>query len=931
MLNVVPCAPDGNAQLMALEMGLALPDDDTESFLSPKAENALDITGPLALHEFQDRKGIDSLFGVLEPRPVVPFSKRPPKAIENIYNSLPSVERFFPDWPFYPFELPQSIPEKLKRKDAKKFKSQQGWNKELRLTRVHAPGTAAHRLWNHSFKQDVKDFFVEYETFRRNGFQTLPDEQKMASEQPTPYMSGVFRCSLCKFSPQHDDIPNWLYYTKVNANSPRYFYCLGCKGSDGNAQVKSFTNLMAMVEKIVAICHAEEDAKKVGMDGAITSVPLAKFKRYEIMFSIEVEAAMVRRAIKTEKTQLVKNAEEFRQRQLEKISGDFGLSVVGKTVAKEIVGRYLTTEIPKLFDTLGPLGQPERTTPPGFPMGMESRNQHAKILPAPDEEVQFPVERPHTPRCYIPPVIAGSVHQGDYSQASPGRPLTPVWFAERQTTPSTFSPPAHFTTPLVYPRCSPSLERVHKGSTLYAGATQFTDTSTPTPSGYPELFTPQSHALYEEPDLFTDATTTLADVSTARSSPTDSEIHALFNNISAFIHPEASPTESEIHAPFRNFSAFIHPEDESSRDHTPPEYPEGVMTLLTPPDTPPSSTENNEPLYSARSSRTLYEDYTPQFGGVCDSHSSSARSSITVPEDFGQQLADTVVERSSRRSFETFGNRPFVDDKQESEEGSLTDQEHALRHSPAVQKKDSLGSDQHPRPSPTGDNSLYLRSHGGIPARLPPKTERIPPARIERASYDKYEPEAISLQKTVGMSFYRTSTDAQPMAQFSRALFSTTTRAQPPTKLDRATFYNYNPDATTPREVKRLSFYKCKNQSTGRAFSHKSLSSITEENLKDDPESDFSDISTDWDSDESFDEHPRRLRCLDLLDELIPQHWDKCTGYNSRVWNSRPMGKRGRNVDLSLKSILEDTELEEREPEGGASGVKGMRAVKERA
>lgn len=913
MLNVVPCAPDGNAQLMALEMSLALPDDDTENFLSPKATNTLDSTGSLALDEFQDRKGSDSLFGALEPRPVVPFSKRPPKTIQNIYSSLPSVESYFPDWPFYPFELPQSIPEKLKRKDAKKLKSQQGWNKELSLTRVHAPGTAAHRLWNHSFKQDVKDFSVEYETFRRNGFKTLPDEQKMASERPTPYMSGVFRCSLCKFSPHHDDIPNWLYYTKVNANSPRYFYCLGCKGSDGNAQVKSFTNLTAMVQEIVAICHAEEDAKKVGMDGAITSVPLAKFKRYEIMFSIEVEAAMVRRAIKTEKTQLGKNAEEFRQRQLEKISGNFGLSVVGKTVAKEIVGRYLTTEIPKLFDTLGPLGQPERTTSPGFPMGMESRNQHAKILPASDEgEAQFPVERPHTPGCYIPPVILGSVHQVDYSQASPGRPLTPVWFAERQTTPSTFSPPAHYTAALLYPRYStPSLERVHKESTLYAGATQFTDTSTPTPQGYPEWFTPQSPALYEEPDLFTDATTTLADVSTASS----------------------SPTESEIHAPFRNFSAFIHPEEEFPRDHTPPEYPEGVISLLTPPDTPPSSPENNEPLYSARSSRTLYEDDIPQFGGVCDNNSPFAHSSITLPEDFGQQLADTVVERSSHSLFETLRNRPFVDDKQESKESFLTDTEHALRRSSAVEKKDSLGSGQPLRPSPTGNNSLYLRNHGGIPARLPPKTERIPPVRVERAPYYKYEPEAISLQKAVGTSFYRPSTDALPLAKSSPALFSTTARAQPPPKLDRATFYNYNPDATIPPKVKHRHFDKCKNhhiESTGRAFSLKSLERITEENLKDHPESDFSDISTDWDSDESFDEQPRRLRCLDLLDELIPPHCDKYTGYNSRAWNSRPMGKRGRNVDLSLNSILEDTEPEEREPEEGANGIKGKMVDKGR-
>ena len=955
MSNAVPCVADGNAQLMggldsALEMDLAMPDDTTQSFLSPKAANTLGSTGSGGS---QDRKGSDSLFDALEPRPVVPFSKRPPKAIEDIYNSLPSVESFFPDWPFHPLELPPSIPEKLRWRDTEKLKTQQDWNRELSLTRVHAPGTAAHRLLNHSFIQDVKDFSAEYESFRGSGFQTLSDGQKMANERPMPYIFGVsrynpqlhnpefytsnqrlvvnsadeiadfhnkaFECSLCKFSPHHDDIPNWLYYTKVDENRPRYFYCLGCKGRDGDAQVKSFANLMAMVKEIVAISHAEEGARKMGMDGAITSVPLARFKRYEIMFSIEIEAAMVRRAIKAAKTQLVNNAEEFWQRQLERISGDFSISVAGKAVAKEIVGRYFTTETPRLFDTTGPLGQLERlhsTTPPGFPMRMESIDQHARILAAFDEgEVHFPVERSHTPpgwpKGYIPPVIADNLHQGDDSQASLGHPPTPVWFAERQTTLTTSPPPARSTTP----------------------------------PGYPRWFAFSPERVFIESDQFTDATT-LTNPSTARSS---------------IIQPE-------VHVPFRDFSAFIHPEGAFPGDHIPLEYPEGVITWLTRPDTPPGSPEDNKPPSSARSSRTLYEDF-PQLDGAGDTPDSSPRSSIILPEDFGQQLADTVVECSSRRLSEIFRNRPLVDDKQESKEGSLSDLGHPLHRSPAVEnrscllsqggiparlppkterippvkaklptkterlphvksegaslynckpqeenKKNSLSPGQPPHPSPTGDNSLYLRSHGGIPAKLPPKTERIPPTRSERASYYRHKPEASSPQKAEGTSFY--STDAQPAVQISRASFSdnsTTIEAQPPPQLDRSTFYTYNSNATILPKIERKSFYKCNNnniESIGHSSSYESLSSIAEEKLEDHPESDFSDISAEWDSDESFDELPRRLKCLDLLDELIPPRRDEYMGCYTRMWNSRPMGKRGRSVDLSLNSILEDTELE---------------------
>jgi len=984
----------GDVQLMgvdsALEMGLAMPGDPTEHCLFPKTANTLVRTGFIALNGFQDSipgKDSDDFFGVFEPRPVVPFSKRPPKAVEDIYKSLPSVASFFPDWPFYPLELLQSIPKRLKRKDAEKLKSQQDWNRELSLTRVHAPGTAAHRLLNHSFKQDVKDFSTEFETFRMNDFRTLPGEQQKAKERPMPYIFGVsrynpqlhnpefctsnqgmavksadevadlhnkvFKCSLCKFSPRHDDIPNWLYYTKVDENSPRYFYCLSCKGRDGDARVKSFTNLMTIVKEIAAISHAEVDAKKMGMGGVITSVPLARFKRYEIMFSIEVEAAMVRRAIKAAKTQLGKNAEEFRQQQPEEISGDLGFSIVGKAVAKEIVDRYFTTEVPRLFDTPGPLGQPERfgsTTPPGFLVGIEPRDQRARVLAVSDEEeAHFQVERSHTPpgwpRGYIPAVIADNVHQGDDSQTSLGRPPTPVWFAERQKRPTTPPPPVRSTTPPVYRQWfAPSPEREYEESILYTGATKLADTLTcrsTTPPGYPEWFIPQSSAPCEE---LTDAPR-LTNASTARSS---------------IIQPE-------VHAPFRNFSAFIHPDDAMSGDHN-PGYPEGAIAWLTRADTPPSS---------ARSSRTLYEDYIPQFDGACDTPGSSARSSITLPEDFGPRLADTIaiVEHSSPRLFEIFRNKPLVDATHGSKKDSLPDPGHPLRRSPAVEdslyllsqggiparlplkterippakakpllrtehidpvrsegtpfynytpeeenKKDPLDPGQPPPPSPTGDSSLYLLSQGGIPAKLPPKTERIPPARSERASYYKNKSGENFPQNAEGTVFYRPSIGAQPVGQIGRAPFpnnsSTINEADPPSKPGRATFYKYNFNATIPQKTERRSFYKCRNHtkdSTSRSSSHDSLSSIAEERLEEHPESDFSDISADWDSDESFDELPRRLRCLDLLDELIPPRQEEYVGCSLKMWNSRPMGKRGRNVDLSLNSIFEDSEPEEGE------------------
>ncbi|KAF8425192.1 hypothetical protein EV426DRAFT_573423 [Tirmania nivea] len=941
MSNVVPCVADGNAQPRGgldstSEMGLAMPGDRAESFLFPKTANTLDSTGSLSVTGFQERDGSNDLFGAFELQPMIPFSKRPPKAVQDIYNSLPSVARFFPDWPFHPLGLPQSIPKKLKWKDEESIKNQQDWNRELSLTRVHAPGTAAHRLLNHSFEQDVEDFYAEYETFRSNSLQTsLGLAVKFGDEVADIYVK-VFRCSLCKFSPRHDDIPNWLYYTKVDENSPRYFYCLGCKGRDGDAQMKSFTNLMTIVKEIVAICNAEENAKKMGMGGAITSAPMARFKRYEVMFSIEVEAAMARRAIKAAKAQHAMNTGEFRQRQL-KIPGDFGFSIVGKAVARGVVGRYFTTEIPNLFDNLGPLGQPERsgsTMSPGFPMGMESRDQQSRIPAVFDEdEFHFPVERSHTPpgwpKGYIPPVIADNVYD---SQAPPGRPPTPVWFAEEQLTPTISSPPACSTTPPGYPQwLAPSPERVYGESVLYAGATKFTDTSTPrstTPPGYPESFTLQSSASDEELVSFADAIT-LAN--------TSSDSSSIF--------------QSEIHAPFRHFSAFIHPEGSFPGDHTPPEYSDGIITWLARTDTPPSPPEEIVLTSSARSSRTLYEDYIPQFDGAGDTPSSSARSSISLPEDFGQQLADTiaVVERSPPRLFEIFRDTPLVDDKQESKEDSLPDPTHPLRRSPVVEssiclhskggirarlppkterippvksegallynytsgeknKKDLLSQGQPFCPFPTGDYSLYPLSCGGIPAKLPPKAERIPPTRSEQASYYKYKAE--------GSSFYRPSTDSQPAAQIGRISFSnnnTTAEAQPPLQFAHETSCKYSSDAIVPPRIERRSFYKCKNhniESTGHISFYKSLASIAEDSLEDYP---GSDLSAGWDFDVSLDESPRRLRCLDLLDELIPPRQNEYMGCDSRMWNSRPTGKRGRNVDLSLNPILEDGEPEDGE------------------
>jgi len=207
MSNIVLCVADCNAKFIegldsALEMDLAVSDDAVESSLSQKTANTLDSTGSPAVDGFQDRKGSDDPLGAFEPQPVVPFSKRPPKAVEDIYNSLPSVESLFPDWPFYPLELPQSIPKMLTWRDAEMLRRLQGWNKEISLTRVHAPGTAAHRLWNHSFEQDVKDFSEEYEAYRRNGFQTLPGEQKIANERSMPYTFGVSRYNPQFYNPE---------------------------------------------------------------------------------------------------------------------------------------------------------------------------------------------------------------------------------------------------------------------------------------------------------------------------------------------------------------------------------------------------------------------------------------------------------------------------------------------------------------------------------------------------------------------------------------------------------------------------------------------------------------------------------------------------------------------------------------------------------
>lgn len=447
---------------LSLGQGMSA-DTSLNQVLYPKyVTNPLDDPGFTPFGGFQNG-GPSSLgsedphsFDLFEPCPEIPFSEQPLKAVEDIYNSFPSVARIFPTWPFSIVEQPKSCLFIRDWYEEYRIKESRGHGKELSVERVYAPGTPAHRLLNSSSQQSVREFIAEYEIFTRKLLSPTPEDVPRIV-QPTPCIFGtgtydseqhnpqqqvplfqesrapnpLYRCSICYFRPSHDSIPNWLYYTKDNDTAPRYYYCANCKAGDQWVELKSLASLTGMVDEIVAICRAEDEAKKLGMEGVITSVPLAKFLRYEIMFEVELQAASVRKAIEAEKK---KTSEEEERRLLEmrqEMMSGLNLSYFGNTAAKAIADRLFTNLEQKLFNTLGPLPYLSMKSSP-FHLHYEQAN--STIQEREDTEQTTRPITPEFPEDYLSSqAIVTCIEnideiQTEGSHTPPGRPSTPVWF-----------------------------------------------------------------------------------------------------------------------------------------------------------------------------------------------------------------------------------------------------------------------------------------------------------------------------------------------------------------------------------------------------------------------------------------------------------------------------------------------------------------------
>lgn len=428
----------------------------------------------------------DDQFSLFEPRSEIYPSDTPPKAVAAIFKALPSVANYFPQWPFHPVDLPRAHGGVMDEYDMWQTTERQSYGKELKVSRIHASSTAAFRLLNHSFKQEVKDFCAQYEIFRKNNFQPLPNEDTNRREYGTPFVFGVsryhpqmhypehytphqgvaelsaeevaelhnmaFKCSVCDFSPAHDDIPNWLYLTKDSDGSPRYYYCARCKSQDSTVKLKSFPNLMGMMKDIVAICTAEKNAKEMGMKGVLTSVPLARFTRFRIMFEIEVRAAMERIAIEAQTRELIAQLiKEEEEATTQEALSQFNPSYFGGAAATAIVGRYFNSQAPALFDTQPRSSAPE-TVPPVTQVAF--RDRPARIAPVEDDE-----DKENTVP-YIRIVdrnpLADALHDA-ISEPITERPSTTDWWLEEVSAP-TPSPSSAAPSPGT-PDATPSLPR----------------------------------------------------------------------------------------------------------------------------------------------------------------------------------------------------------------------------------------------------------------------------------------------------------------------------------------------------------------------------------------------------------------------------------------------------------------------------------------
>ena len=423
--------------------------------------------GPTPFRGFQNG-GSSSLgskdphsYDLFEPRPEIPFSKQPPKAVEDIYNAFPSVASIFPTWPFHIVEQPKSYAYTRNWYEEFRIKESRGHGKELSVERVHVPGTPAHRLLNSSSQASVREFAAEYEIFRQRNIRPAPSEDVPEIVRSTPYIFGTslydeelhnsqqlslflenranktpsppYRCSICYFRPSHDSVPNWLYYTKDNDTAPRYYYCANCKAGDQWVELKSFVSLTGMVAEIAAICKAEDEVKDLGMEGVITSVPLAKFLRYEMMFEIELQAASVRRAIETEKKKIAQE-EKRRLQEMRQMMSGMNFSYFGQTAARAIADRVFSNLEQNFFHDIGPLSC---ISTAGYSHYIQAGNTTDAIQEREDtEQIIRSNTPPGFPEGYLSSQATVGGLQPESSHTPPGRPSTPLWFTDQSKSPS---------------------------------------------------------------------------------------------------------------------------------------------------------------------------------------------------------------------------------------------------------------------------------------------------------------------------------------------------------------------------------------------------------------------------------------------------------------------------------------------------------------